>query len=500
MIRPQASRLSLGAAVALGPLLALVAGAGAASCGASSSDARPNVLFVLVDTLRADRLSFYGYEKETAPFLAELAQRSVVFERAWSGSTWTAPAVASIFTGTLPPQHGVLTGFNAYGARGEVVTAIDLNRIPPVLQTIPEFFQAQGYHTFGIADNANIHEDGGFADGFGKFVGYDYQSAPVVNAKLSEWSNEIRSGDEPWFVYLHYMDTHGPYHKRAAYYDFDEAELEIEHSLAPPAVLEISGDPWIRRYEIRQLLFRAQVATTDEEATLWLDRIGAYLSAVYESEIRYLDDHLKEAFETLGVDDSTLVVFVSDHGEELGDHGSVGHEFQLYNELLHVPLLIQFPARPGSARPLGRISQDVSTIDLLPTLCEALGQPVPEHLPGISLLTYLDGRAPNERPIFGMRAREVSDQPTAFKDTVILGDEKLIVSSPDDLIELYDLARDPAETNNRAAEDPAAAQRLRALLKEYCDSLETWERQFVPIELDDEQRARIEELGYGGEE
>ena len=117
----------------------------------------------------------------------------------------------------------------------------------------------------------------------------------------------------------------------------------------------------------------------------------------------------------------------------------------------------------------------------------------------MSLLADLDDSREAARPVFSMRAREVADQPTEFKDAVIQGRHKLIVTSSGERAELYDLVDDPAETRNRAATDTASVARLRALLEELSGSLQTWERQFVPVELDDDRRARIEELGYGGE-
>jgi arylsulfatase A-like enzyme len=463
-----------------------------------AEDPRPDVLFVVVDTLRADHLPFHGYEKETTPFLARVAEESVVFERAWSGSSWTAPATASLFTGVLPVQHGVLTGYHAYGEKGEVVAAIDVDRIPRGLPTMPELMRGLGYRTFGIADNANIRAESGFASGFDRFVDHDYRGAPVVNTQLAEWKDAIREGGAPWFVYLHYMDPHGPYHKRAPYYDFDESVLEIDHALAPPAVHEVTDDPWIRRYEVRQLLHRAQTAGSPEETQRWIGLIRSYLEAVYDSEVRFLDAHLEEAFELLGVDDSTLVVFVSDHGEELGDRGRVGHEFQLHRELLHAPLLLRLPVAASGERTAGRVSADVSTVDLLPTLLDVLGAPRPEHLRGANLLDRLGTGTGGGPPVFSSRTREIEGRPTEQLDGVIHERMKLIVSRPAGRAELYDLDEDPLETTDLAAEHPDEVARLRALF-DGLDELRAWPRESVPVELDDEQRARIEELGYGGE-
>ena len=133
-------------------------------CGPDPS--RQNVVVIVVDTLRADRLAAYGHEPDTTPFLSGLAERSVVFENAWSTSSWTAPATASLFTGLYPSQHGVLTGMSLF-RRNQVFDewvgkTTKLNTIPDELETLPEYFAARGYRTYGVADNVNLCEEEGF--------------------------------------------------------------------------------------------------------------------------------------------------------------------------------------------------------------------------------------------------------------------------------------------------------------------------------------------------
>jgi arylsulfatase len=171
------------------------------------------VLIVVVDTLRADRLPFYGYEGHTSPFLREWAERSIVFERAWSTSSWTAPASASLFTGVYPVQHGVHLGVNAFRLLRRGGAKLELDRVPDALETLPELFQSLGYRTFGVSDNPNVSEAQGFAAGFDRFENFSYAGADRVKVVIASWEAEIAEAD-PWFVYLHYMDPHQPYHAR----------------------------------------------------------------------------------------------------------------------------------------------------------------------------------------------------------------------------------------------------------------------------------------------
>jgi arylsulfatase A-like enzyme len=427
-------------------LLALVlAGAFAASCGArtaSGTAQRPNILIVVFDTLRADRLPFHGHAVDTAPFLDDLARRSVVFERAWSPSSWTPPAMASIFTGVLPFQHGVYSSLTS--ALKEEGTTVPVNRIPGDLETIPEFLHSLGYRTFGLSDNPNICEVMGFASGFDRFRDFDAEGAQRMTAALEEWRAEIR-GASPWFVYLHYMDPHAPYHRH---------------------------EPW----------FQTPPAGASEAQTKLL---------AYDSEIAYADMHLKRAFELLGVDDDTLVVFTADHGEEFLDHGRWSHLFQLYSELTHVPLLIR---QPGMTPLRARVQANVSLVDLFPTLRAILGAPPSAQDEGRDLTPYyLAEEPPAERAIIGQRRATQAEL-----EFVVEGDHKLILQRPTMRRELYDLAADRGEHHDLAAQRPELVQQLEAHLKAFRASAPRWKRELTEVALNAEDRSKLQELGYGG--
>ena len=400
---------------------------------------RPNVLVVVVDTLRADRLPFYGGEAKNARFLDEWAARSIVFERAWSTSSWTAPATASLFTGVYPFQHGVHLGLKAFELMNREDGKLELDRIPDPLETLPELFRNSGYRTFGVSDNPNVSDAQGFTAGFDRFENFSYSGAKRVNAVLASWEAEIAAA-EPWFVYLHYMDPHKPYHVRRSWHR--------------PAT---ANDPY------------------------------AANAAAYDSEIGWVDQHQRMAFERLGVDSSTLIVFTADHGEEFGEHGSGDHRFKLYSELTRIPLFLH---QPGVAP--RRVRANVSLVDLLPTLRSILGLPPSEQDAGSDLTAYYTeaGGVPEERAVFASRTTGM-----AWKRSVVRGHYKLIETRPGG-VELYDLESDPGERRNLADERGDLSAEMIRSFADYRASARKWDGVRTTVEVSPEDLRHLEELGY----
>lgn len=403
-----------------------------------------NIVLIVIDTLRADALPFHGAPRENAPFLGSLAADALVFENAWTTSSWTAPAAASLFTSTYPNEHGVQTGIRTFRNQRGASPDIEINRIPESFETIPTFLRSRGYRTFGASANLNVDEAMGFARGFDRFVmtGYTRRTdgRKLASALLS-WRDEILEAT-PFFLYVHFMDPHVPHHRRE--------DLLPANAAAPP-VLGIE----------------------DRDA--------------YDSEVRFVDDLLRRIFESLPLD-GALVIVTSDHGQEFGDHGDFGHGFQLYSELTHVPLLLRHPGGPA-----GRVALDVSTIDILPTLRSLVGAPSSPQDRGASLLP---GDAPGEgRAIFAMRTR--ARDARQKKRAVMRDGLKLIVTEPERSRELYDLRADPGETQNLAATRAEDVRRLEALLEAQDASRDlSVHRRAEILEASPELVERLEELGY----
>lgn len=410
-----------------------------------------NVVVILIDTLRADHLPIYGYERDTAPFISSLAKKGgVVFDQAFSASSTTGPAVASVFTSLYPSEHGVITGFIATKHLAKDHPALTLNRIPEDLTTLGEEFKNAGYRTYGIADNLNISSEMGFTQGFDKFETHHYKTAEVINSRLKEWAPEIKSGDGKYFLYLHYMDPHKPYHRR---------------------------DPWYQDTKV------GKQRMVNE----------------YDSEINYVDDKIREMFELFGWDKNTLVVFLADHGEEFFDHGNHGHGKSLYTEVIHVPFIFYH-----SDLNYRRVHEAVHTMDLIPTLAEILGFPANQEWRGISQANDLvSGHPAADRSLFSeLLRREENTNPA--RRSVVKNNRHLIRTTTKQgankpaakTHELYNLENDFTEKTNLAAGDVSTAESLGKELDLLEQGGGKHHASQVEIPMDKEKLKELKSLGY----
>jgi arylsulfatase A-like enzyme len=401
------------------------------------------VVFILIDALRADHLPFYGYSKNTAPFMGELAERSIVFERAISASSWTAPSVASIFTSLYPSTHGVITGLKVHRRLKRSNPSITLNRIPDDITTIGEEFEKTGYRTYCISDNQNISEELGFTQGFERFETYQYEGAETVNAVLREWEKDIKESGR-YFLYLHYMDPHKPYNERAPWFEDD-------------------SDPDYRTIN------------------------------AYDSEIRYMDEKLREMFELFDWEENALVIVVADHGEEFWDHGLRGHGNSLYTEVIRVPFFIYHSEYKET-----RIEAAVHLLDILPTLAALLNFPQNPAWQGKSLVPLFRGEEMDERTLFSeLRIRP--GQLGTTRRSILFQGWHYISSEPEALPvsnELYNIQWDFGEKKELSAKFPRTARRLQQMLNEFSEVDRDYSTQEVEIPVDEETLEKLKSLGY----
>jgi len=425
----------------------------------TGSFAGRNVVMLVMDTTRFDHLGLPGYPKDTPPFLDSLAADAVVFDRAYSGSSWTAPSTASIFTSLYPDQHGVTSGCCFYQRVREKEPELRLNRLPSAVETLPEMMRAAGYRNFCAADNANIRERVGFARGFDHFAGTSYAGGEALNIQLGTWKKELRSGEGPFFLYAQDMDAHEPYHEQEPYY-------QLEGMVAKGFVK------------------------------------GA---ARYDSELRYLDELLRWLFDEHGLDENTLVKLTADHGEEFGDHGGNGHDGGLYEELVHVLLFVigrnscvQLDFEPE------RVPGMVSTLDLRPTLRELMDQPAAEVAEGRSLapLRWAD---PETRALAGREVRTVFSHRTSAavsRKREYFGIYEIdwqLISDAGSLLppQLFDLATDPNSELDLACTHPQIRERLLRELKTFQGRPKPIQHESAePVTLDEAAQAELSRLGY----
>jgi arylsulfatase len=344
-------RLSLarGILAGLGLALPLLAATGAAYRPGAKPQPRLNVVVILVDTLRADRLSLYGYRRETSPHLAELAKSGVVLRSARSQAGCTYPSANSILTSRWP-QH--------FTRRQETYGMT----IPPDTPSLAELLKSAGYTTAAISSSyivraspSPINRQGGFGRGFGTFdESCPWRAAPCLNERADLLLPHLR---EPFFLYLHFIDPHAPYQPPKWH--------------EPRFAVEWSEKPWVRRGEPAPI--RRRLYAGDKSAEFDADDVR-HISDLYDEEIFFFDQQLDLLFTRLrqdGLLQRSLVVFLSDHGEELLDHENIGHCRDLsFETILKTPFVLWIPGQAPGVREALALN-----LDLVPTVLDLLGVP-----------------------------------------------------------------------------------------------------------------------------
>jgi arylsulfatase A-like enzyme len=390
---------------------------------------RPNVVIYLIDTLRRDHLGLYGYGRDTTPNLDRFSGEAAVFENAYAPSAWTRPSTASLLTGLNPPKHGA---------------EADRHSLAEPVTLLSEYLRDAGYHTAAFVANPHVVENWGFGQGFGHFqdIGattpsWERVGVDRVNREVME---HLRGGvEQPFFFFIHTIDPHAP------------------NDPPPPyeRLFTDSPQPALRPARL-----------TPETPRPVLEN----LKALYDSEIYFNDLHFGElvgALKEEGVYDESAIVVVSDHGEEHLDHGLGGHSRQIFNEVVAVPLLIKLPQGAHGGK---RITTPASLIDVVPTVLSLTCQSPPEELEGIDLMPLLTEADTGHRqqPIFITNDKKGNDDTWYSSKAVIAGRYKYIEeTSPRQRRMLFNLAKDPRETENLVDVESARAAELAAILDGY---------------------------------
>jgi arylsulfatase A-like enzyme len=384
---------------------------------------RPNIVLYLVDTLRADHVGCYGYDKPTTPRLDEFAADATLFTRMQAQSSWTKTSVASIVSGELPRTHGVLSFEDVLDSP----------------YSLAEMLREHGYATGGFNTNSWVTKEFGYARGYDHYDTQSGQPSAEVNVRVLKWLDSL-STENPFFLYVHTLDPHDPYNPPDEY----------RKALGPDV------DPQLgpRTLKVLRSIKRRETSPSPQ--------LIADLSALYDGEIASNDNSfglLLKALKERGLYEDTLIIFVSDHGEEFGEHGWWQHGASLYNEVLNVPLVIRFPDSLGRGRSVKKL---VSHVDILPTVLDCLGAEAPTELPGQSLLPMVEfpERHRPDRTVFStLELTLVAEaNPAGFDnsmklDGIIEDGHKLIRTWQHEQsgiclpIELYDVINDPHETS-----------------------------------------------------
>ncbi|MGK0219011.1 MAG: arylsulfatase A-like enzyme [Planctomycetota bacterium] len=321
-----------------------------------SADTPPNVILICMDTVRADHIGAYGYNANpTTPALDELAARSSVYLDTSATACWTKPSVPSFLTGTYPIQHGAYLG----DSKTRLTTETDT--LPQAALTLAELYSDSGYQTAAFVRNAQLRAGLGFEQGFDTYHD-DAGDAQQIRWHATDWL-DAREAEQPFFLYLHYLDAHWPYPVPEEY-----AELFAD----PQHVAMFQSKDW---RALRKSINSGEHELAPEELQALID--------LYDGAIRYIDDQLAVLFAKLareGLAENTIICVISDHGEEFMEHGRIGHGHGLYEALLQVPFVLHVPGQEAE-----RVSTPCSLVDLFPTLVAASGQRVPNGLPGVNL-------------------------------------------------------------------------------------------------------------------
>jgi arylsulfatase A-like enzyme len=379
-------------------LAALVAGPGCTP----AAGPRPNLLFISIDTLRADHLGAYGYKRPTSPRIDEFAKSAVLFEQAHSSASWTLPSLTSLMTSLYSSTHGCWK--------------ID-SRLDPSFHTLAELLRNAGYDTAMVASHTFLSGRYGLQKGFthvdSRILQTDVNiTSPEITEKGIEWLQDKAAVQDgiPWFLWLHYFDPHDTY-------------------LAHPG-------------------FSEQFGTTEE-----ID--------LYDGEIAFTDHYignLLDQLARLNLADNTIVVIVADHGEEFREHGQTRHGYNLYEETIRVPLMFRAPGY--SPR---RVEPVIATVDLMPTLLEICSVSVSHPIEGQSLLALARGdSAPEREAVSEVRWHKGQDMKSLRRGSWkfidhLYGKQKL------DL--LFALPDDPGELLDASSSFPKVTDELREELK-----------------------------------
>lgn len=434
---------------------------GLAACGGES---RPNVLFVVVDTLRADRVAEFGQRAGLVPEITRFGEGAVRFTSCHSHAPWTLPSCAALLSGRHPAEHGAGGNLQA-----------GMRALAEGVRTLPGVFGSAGYATHAIVNVAFLGADFQVTRDFDGLDAIHFASnvevrraEPTTDAAL-EWLDT--RGEEPFFLFVHYFDPHAVY----------DPPQPFRRRFAKPQ--DQRDDSWVFGTREHMMALRAGQLVLGEDT---LDRA----EALYDGEVAYTDaaiGRLLDGLEARGLAEDTIVVITGDHGEEFGDHGGFEHGHTVYDELTHVPLLVRAPGVGPRD-----VDQDVRHIDLAPTLCELANLSPDEGFIGQSLVPGLNGHPMSDRPVLA-QGNMWGPALTSWRS----GGWKLIRGGESP--ELYDLSEDPLEQHDLHGTGRPEEDQLGASLERALQGFQALQ-QGGTVEVGSELQAWMEQMGYAGGE
>ena len=490
-------------------VLGLLLGA-AIAVGCSSPESRPpepgketieathpapevNVVLFLIDTLRFDRLGAYGYAGAKSPAIDALARSGIVFEQAYAPGPWTLPSVASMHTSTFMCEHGVL---------------VDQQRIPSSMDPLAVRMKRTGYATASFYTNPYAGPITGLDRGFDR---EQLMQDGTEADDLRPWLDSL--GQAPFFLYVHNVEPHNPYDCRDA--ELKQFAMPIDPPMRTAAKNGYDYYRHLTRVDFREGRDPGETDNTvlQNASLAFLDELRAPVSVMYDAQVALADARVGGLIETLkdeGVWDNTLFLLVADHGEEFGEHGGWLHDQSVYEELVHVPMIVRLPGGAGAGR---RIDDVVSLVDVLPTILGWIDrQPLIGEARGVDLSPLLRGEALDDPAATRLRVPSMRTNRKKYYRPwkELRGDQNVVVrdgrwkgiwNTEVDSFELFDLKADPLERNNLSAQQTERTATMKDFAARWL--AECVESSPAGVDgggevapLDEETKARLRSLGY----
>lgn len=426
-----------------------------------SKNYKPNIVLIIIDTLRADHLGCYGYERDTSPNIDKLARNGVMFTQAISQAGFTLPSIASILTGKYVGPREFPNPNKNYSLKEQIIT-------------LPEILKEYGYKTAAFTGGGYLSSIYGFNQGFDIYEdSKDWIGLEGLLPLVYKWLEQNKN--EKFFSFLHTYDVHAP---------FD-----------PP---EPFKNMYVSNYQgqfkdifLDYRLFRKINGLEKQENLIKLTKDDIdYIVAQYDGGIRYVDTlvgNLIDKLGKLGLSDNTLIVLTADHGQDLMEHGHIWHR-DVYDEGIRVPLIFSYP----DYLPKGKtIDAQVRSIDLLPTILDILGIRRRRSMDGISLMPLVRAER-NKHISYAYSIGTNIDSPRA---SIRTEDWKLIFTVKNDRYELYNLNKEPDELNNLLGEEEAQFKLLKVKLNDWMNEVPIMFEKTGLI-LYEDTKERLESLGY----
>lgn len=404
-----------------------------------------NVVVIAIDPLRADGLHALGNPRSMTPRLDALAARGYLFTNAYSVSSWTLPAAMSLFTGTYPSEHRITNKELIGATEKDGLIPASLAVTAPAMQTMASVFKSRGFVTGGFAGGAALSPSYGFDRGFDEYASDgEFNGLPSVIPKALSFAKKNK--DKRLFLFVHGFDVHGQYTPPGG----------IQKTYADPSYKgRLTGTAEEQKALREEGVINQEVYLKPEDVT--------FLRAVYDEKVREMDRNVEtflSEYEKLGLSKKTIFVFTSNHGEEFYEHGRIDHGMTLYDEVIHVPLIIALPGATGSVR----VTDQVRTIDIMPTLFRLTGVAVPAGIAAQMRGTDLTPAMRGQNMRLDLYAETQYRYATFLRAIRTWDGWKLINDDSQSVQRLYNINTDRGERRDLAGSDPASQSRLTAIL------------------------------------